>query len=207
MPRVIAHPVHHFFPKPVKNICVFCGSKTGNNPHYKKIATQLGKALVDHDLGLVYGGAYVGLMGAVANSVLDHGGRAIGVIPDSLTIKEVAHPRLTELHYVASMHDRKRLMADLADGFIALPGGFGTLDELFEILTWRQLQIHEKPVGLLNVDGFYDPLVGFLEQARSRGFLGASHYDLLLQSSDISQLLQRFLELPHTSGDRGAILP
>lgn len=175
----------------IKNICVFCGSKHGTQPQYTLAATSLGALLAGRGLGLVYGGGNIGLMGEVANAALGAGGRVIGVIPESLDEHEVTHRGVTELHVVQSMHERKALMADRADAFIALPGGFGTFDELFEILTWAQLGLHTKPCGLLNVDGFYDPLIVFLDHAVEHGFLKQKHRDILHVGTDGAELLDR----------------
>ena len=156
----------------MKRICVFCGSNAGNRPVYAAAARELGTALAGRGLGLVFGGRNGGLMAAVADAALAGGGTVIGVIPQALAALEVAHGGLTELRVVGSMHERKALMADLADAFIALPGGFGTLDETFEALTWAMLGIQRKPVGLLNVDGYYDGLLAFLDHAVREGFVG-----------------------------------
>lgn len=176
----------------IKNICVYCGSSPGKNPAYSKAAKNLGKALCERGIGLVYGGAAIGVMGAVANAVLEAGGQAIGVIPKSLAVKEVAHERLSELHVVASMHDRKAMMAELSDGFIALPGGWGTLEEIFEILTWAQLGFHENPCGLLNVDGYYDNLIGFLENSFQQQFVNELCRPMLMTANDPAVLLDQF---------------
>lgn len=155
----------------MRRICVFCGSKAGDRPAYTEAARELGEALAHRGVGLVYGGASIGLMGVVADATLRAGGQAIGVIPDSLKDKEIAHPGLTELRIVDSMHARKALMADLSDGFVALPGGIGTLEELFEIWTWSHLKIHQKPCVLLNVEGYYDELLIFLDKMHDAGFI------------------------------------
>lgn len=176
----------------IKNICVYCGSSTGKNQAYSTIAKSLGKALSERDIGLVYGGAAIGIMGVVADSVLEGGGRAIGIIPKSLAVKEVAHSGLSELHVVDSMHDRKAMMAEYSDGFIALPGGWGTLEEIFEILTWSQLGFHQKPCGLLNVDGYYNDLVNFLENAFDQQFVNEQCRPMLMTSGDPLELLDRF---------------
>ena len=154
----------------MKRVCVFCGSSTGARPSYARTAVKLGKILAKRQIGLVYGGGNVGLMGLIADSVLEHGGDVIGVIPRFLVHKEVAHQHLKDLRIVESMHERKALMADLSDGFIALPGGYGTLEEFCEIVTWAQLQLHPKPCGLLNVEGFYDSLLQFLDHAVAEQF-------------------------------------
>ncbi len=176
----------------IKNICVYCGSSSGKNPAFARAATALGQEMCKRDIGLVYGGAAVGIMGAVADAVLEAGGQAIGVIPKSLAIKEVAHENLTELHVVASMHDRKAMMADLADGFIALPGGWGTLEEIFEILTWAQLGFHDKPCGLLNTEGYYDGLIGFLDNSFEQQFVNELFRPMLMTSVEAVSLLDQF---------------
>jgi uncharacterized protein (TIGR00730 family) len=176
----------------MRRICVYCGSSPGRIPGYRQAAAALGEQLVERDLGLVYGGAGIGVMGAIADAVLTRGGQAIGVIPESLAVKEVAHEGLTEQHVVASMHDRKALMAELSDGFIALPGGWGTIEEIFEVLTWAQLGFHEKPCGLLNVNGYFDGLFAFLEHAIDQQFVKPAHRQMLIMETDASRLLDRF---------------
>ncbi|HEU4454061.1 MAG TPA: TIGR00730 family Rossman fold protein [Longimicrobium sp.] len=176
----------------IERVCVFCGSNPGARPVYAEAARALGRTLAERGIGLVYGGAHVGLMGAVADTVLAAGGEAIGVIPHSLVEREVAHGGLSELHVVNSMHERKALMADLAGAFIALPGGYGTLDELCEILTWSQLGLHPKPVGLLNVEGYFDPLLALFDRAVAEGFLPPAHRGLALDDTDPARLLDRF---------------
>jgi len=155
----------------MKRIAVYCGSKTGNNPHFIEAAKDLGKELVSHNIALVYGGGGIGLMGVIANEVLENHGKAIGVIPDRLYEMEVAHTGLTELYRVKTMHERKALMADLSDGFIAMPGGIGTLEEITEIMTWAQIGYHDKPCSFLNVAGYYDHFFDFFEDMQSHGFL------------------------------------
>jgi uncharacterized protein (TIGR00730 family) len=172
---------------------VFCGSSSGALPDYERAARQLGETLVAHGYDLVYGGANLGLMATVANTVLESGGHVTGVIPDALVRKEVAHRGVTELRIVASMHERKATMASLSDGFIALPGGLGTLEELFEVLTWAQLGLHAKPCGLLNVAGYYDRIVEFLDYAVDQRFVKASHRSMMVVESDPEALLSRFL--------------
>ncbi len=174
----------------MKSICVYCGSSPGNVPAYRDAATSLGKTLATRKIALVYGGASVGIMGAVADAAIEAGGEAFGVIPESLMTFEVAHRGLTELIVVDSMHTRKARMADLSDAFIALPGGLGTLEELFEMLTWSQLRLHQKPVGLLNVDGFYDHLLTFLDQTVAAGFVRQEHRDNLIVSDDADELIK-----------------
>lgn len=175
----------------MKRIVVFCGSSAGHDPVYMEQATLLGAALAQKNLTLVYGGAKVGLMGAVADGALQAGGPVIGVLPHFLQQKELAHEGLTELILVDTMHERKTKMNELCDGVIALPGGFGTMEELFEMLTWGQLGLHKKPIGLLNVNGFYDALVELAKTMTSNGFLSAENRDMLLCSTDISDLLQQ----------------
>ena len=176
----------------IKNICVYCGSSPGKNPAYLRAANRLAESLCERGIGLVYGGAAIGVMGAVANAVLEGGGQAIGVIPRSLAVKEVAHDSLTELHVVASMHERKAMMAELADGFIALPGGWGTLEEIFEILTWAQLGMHEKPCGLLNAASYYDHLFAFLDHAVEQKFVKEEFRPMIMMDHEPARLLDRF---------------
>lgn len=172
-------------------VCVFCGSNLGNDPAYRAAATEVGRVLAELGLTLVYGGGRVGLMGILADAALAAGGRVIGVIPQPLAAKEIAHSGLTHLHLVSSMHERKALMMELADGFIALPGGFGTLEEFFEVLTWSQLGIHRKPCGLLNVARYFDPLVAFLDAAAASGFLADEHRRLVIEDTSITGLLDQ----------------
>jgi uncharacterized protein (TIGR00730 family) len=176
----------------MKRVCVFCGSSPGKNPVYLEAAQATGRALAARGIGLVYGGGSVGLMGAVADATLDAGGEVTGVIPRALELRELAHGRLTTLHVVGSMHERKAKMAALADGFIALPGGMGTLEELAEILTWAQLGLHARPVGLLDVAGYYRPLIQFFDRAVVEGFLRPEHRALLLVGPEPGPLLDRF---------------
>ncbi len=176
----------------IKNICVYCGSSSGKNPAYSHAASALAKVMCERGIGLVYGGAAVGVMGVVADAVLAAGGEAIGVIPRSLAVKEVAHSKLTELHVVSSMHERKAMMAELSDGFVALPGGWGTLEEIFEILTWAQLGFHEKPCGLLNIEGYYDHLISFLENAFEQEFVNRLCRPMLIEAGDPGVLLDQF---------------
>ncbi len=175
----------------MKAICVFCGSSDGVRPVYAEAAFEFGRLLAARDLALVWGGGNVGLMGRVADGVLSRGGRAIGVIPERLVERELAHRSATEMHVTDSMHARKALMARLSDAFVALPGGFGTLDELCEILTWRQLGLHSKPIGLLDVDGFFAPLATAFEHAQREGFVRAEHRAVLIQDADPDRLLAR----------------
>ena len=182
-----------------KRICVFCGSSHGANPAYAEAAQNAGRELARRGIGLVYGGGNVGLMGVVADAVLAAGGDAIGVIPEALMAKELGHGGLSELRVVKTMHERKALMAELSDGFIALPGGIGTFEEFFEIVTWAQLGFHSKPCALLNVNGFYDPLLHLLDHAIAERFVKPKQRDLVLVDSDFSALLERMAHqhLPH----------
>ncbi len=175
----------------VESVCVFCGSSPGNSPAYAAAARALGGAIARRGLRLVYGGAQVGLMGTVADAALAAGAEVIGVMPRDLFAKEIGHPGLTELREVGSMHERKALMADLADGFVAMPGGYGTLEELWEVLTWGQLGIHRKPCGVLDVDGFFGPLLAFVDNAVASGFISAEHRRLVLEADDPEALLDR----------------
>jgi uncharacterized protein (TIGR00730 family) len=175
----------------MKRITVFCGSSFGTEEIYKEQATLLGKTLAQQNIELVYGGANVGLMGAVADGILNEGGKAIGVLPDFLRSKEIAHQGLTELILVESMHERKTKMSDLCDGVIALPGGFGTLEELFEMLTWAQLGLHKKPIAILNIDGFYDSLIELTQTMVDKGFLKSVNKEMLLVSDNIDDLLDK----------------
>jgi uncharacterized protein (TIGR00730 family) len=177
----------------MQRVCVFCGSSAGGRPEYADAARRLGAALVRRGLGLVYGGGHVGLMGVIADAVLRAGGEVIGVIPQALVERELAQSGLTRLEVVDTMHQRKARMADLADAFAALPGGFGTCDELFEILTWAQLGLHAKPVGLLNVAGFFDPLRGWLDHMVRETFLKEKHRRLLLVADDPERLIDLLL--------------
>ena len=176
----------------MRRICVFSGSNLGSRPEYKRAAQALGQEMVARGLGLVYGGASVGLMGVIADSVLADGGEVIGVIPRGLFRREIAHGGLTQLHEVNSMHERKAMMADLADGFIALPGGYGTFDELFEIITWEQIGLHTKPIGLLDVVGYFAPLLALIEHASTEGFIPALHTKLVMREESPAVLLDRF---------------
>ena len=176
----------------MKSICVYCGSSAGSSETYGAAARNLAASMLKRQLSLVYGGGNVGLMGIIADEVMHLGGKAIGVIPQALMDKEVGHTNLSQLHIVRNMHERKALMAELSDGFIAMPGGIGTLEELFEMFTWLQLGFHEKPLGILNVDGFYDGLIIFLKQTVQKNFLLQEHLDLLIIESNPDRLLQRF---------------
>jgi uncharacterized protein (TIGR00730 family) len=176
----------------MNSICVFCGSSPGNDPAYAEAAQRLGGILAESDTTLVYGGGHVGLMGVVADAALEAGGEVIGVMPRSLVDREIGHTGLTKLHVVRSMHERKALMSELSDGFIALPGGNGTLEEFFEVLTWAQLGEHGKPCGLLNVAGYYDQLLKVFDQMVEKNFLGGAHRELVLVAEEPSSLLQTF---------------
>ncbi len=180
----------------MRRLCVFCGSSAGGPPGYRDAARRLGELLAERGVGLVFGAGHIGLMGVVADAVLAGGGTAVGVIPQALVDKELAHRGLTELHVVETMHQRKALMADLADAFAALPGGYGTADELFEILTWAQLGLHKKPIGMLNVGGFFDPLLAWVDHCVREGFLRREHRELLRRSADPEELVA-LLEQAH----------
>ena len=174
----------------MKRIAVYCGSNKGHRPEYAAAAQALGALLAREKIELVYGGGMVGLMGIVADAVLQNGGHVIGVIPEKLVIKEVVHEKLPDLRVVKTMHERKALMAELADGFIALPGGYGTFEEFFEVLAWSQLGWHHKPFGLLNIAGFYSPLLQFLNHTRDEGFIRPQHRELVLVADGVEKLLQ-----------------
>ncbi|BFH60025.1 TIGR00730 family Rossman fold protein [Paenibacillus azoreducens] len=179
--------------KDIKRICVYSGSNPGNHAEYEEAAVRLGEVLAARGIDLVYGGASVGLMGRVANQVMSRGGKAIGVMPTGLFRGEVAHTRLSEFHEVASMHERKKMMADLSDAFISMPGGLGTYDELFEAACWSQIGVHNKPIGLLNVRGFYNPLMAMLEHTVKEGFMREENLELLIVESDPEILVERLL--------------
>jgi uncharacterized protein (TIGR00730 family) len=176
----------------IKSICVYCGAHAGATPRYAEAARALARALVDENVALVYGGGKVGLMGVIADEVLRLGGEVTGVIPTALVEREVGHNGLTRQFIVKDMHERKAMMAQLADGFIAMPGGMGTLEELFEMLTWSQLGIHAKPIALFNVDGFYAGLVGFVNHASEQGFIRPQHAALMMVEAEPDALLRRF---------------
>lgn len=175
----------------MKNIAVFCGSSFGKNDIYTEQAELLGEAIAKKGLGLVYGGAKVGLMGVIANAALDAGGKVIGVLPRFLQTKEIAHTELTELILVDTMHDRKAKMSELCDGVIAIPGGYGTMEEFFELLTWGQLGLHKKPVAILNINGFYNGLITLIDNMVNQGFLKQFNRDMLLVDVDIDKLLAK----------------
>lgn len=174
----------------MKSICVYCGSSLGNAASYSDAARALAAELVSQNIALVYGGGNVGLMGVIADEVMRRGGNVTGIIPQALLDKEVGHHGLTRLHIVKDMHERKAMMAQLSDGFIAMPGGIGTLEELFEAMTWLQLGLHDKPVGLFNIAGFYDGLLAFLHHQVKEGFLKPRHADLLIAESAPAPLIQ-----------------
>jgi uncharacterized protein (TIGR00730 family) len=175
----------------MRRVCIFCGSSAGGRDVYAETARALGAALIRRRIGLVFGGGRIGLMGIVADTVLAAGGEVIGVIPEALVAKELAHNGVSDLRVVSSMHERKALMAELADAFVALPGGYGTFEEFCEVLTWAQLGFHRKPCGLLNVDGFYDPLLAFFDHAVAERFVRPAHRLLVLEESDPERLLDR----------------
>jgi uncharacterized protein (TIGR00730 family) len=174
----------------MKTICVFCGSSKGTKIEYQQACTELAELFIKENITLVYGGGDVGLMGLLADAMLERGGRVIGVIPKALADKEVAHESLTELHIVGSMHERKAMMAELSDGFIAMPGGIGTLEEIIEVFTWTQLGIHSKPCGLLNIAGYYDRLFEFLQQMVDQEFLKPFHLSMMVMENKAEALLQ-----------------
>lgn len=181
-------------------LCVFCGSSMGSHPAYTDAAQRVGSAIATHRMGLVYGGGRVGLMGVVADATLAGGGQVVGVIPDPLATKEVAHRGVTELIVVPGMHERKAKMAERAAGFLTLPGGVGTLEEFFEILTWAVLGLHRKPIGILNVEGYFDPLLTFLDNAIAQGFVRPAHRELMVISDDPETLVAKLLD--HTMPPR-----
>jgi uncharacterized protein (TIGR00730 family) len=176
---------------PVRRLCVFCGSSPGARPAYGEAAEELGRLLVAEGIGLVYGGGKVGLMGRLADAVLAEGGEAIGVMPEALVAKEIGHPGLDDMRVVGSMHERKALMADLGDAFVALPGGLGTVEELFEVYTWAQLGLHRKPCALLDVEGYYEGIATFLDRAVSERFVREDHRDMLIVEREPRVLLER----------------
>jgi uncharacterized protein (TIGR00730 family) len=175
----------------VNSLCVFCGSSSGASPAYAAAATAFGRLLAERGIALVFGGGSVGLMGAVADGALEAGGRVVGVIPDALMKREIGHPRVPDMRVVGSMHERKALMAALSDAFVALPGGIGTFEEFFEVWTWSQLGLHAKPCALLNIGGFYDGLLAFLDHATSERFLRPAHLGFLVVEEDPQALLDK----------------
>jgi uncharacterized protein (TIGR00730 family) len=188
-------------------VCVFCGSRRGAKPVYEEAARQLGSVLATRRLRLIYGGGNVGLMGILADSVLAHGGEVTGVIPVSLANRELAHAGVSDLRIVNSMHERKALMAELSDGFLALPGGLGTFEELCEILTWAQLGFHHKPIAMLNIDGYYDPFAMLLDRAVAHDFMRSEHRRFLIEANTVSELADLFFPKtpPPTTDDNQAI--
>jgi uncharacterized protein (TIGR00730 family) len=184
----------------INSICLFCGASPGSNPAYRDAAHRFGEVLAERNITLIYGGGSVGLMGVAADACLAKGGKVVGVIPRLLMEKEVGHAGVTEMHVVETMHERKALMTQMSDAFIALPGGYGTLDELFESLTWLQLSYHTKPIGLLNVAGFFDQLIGFLDHAHGERFLREQHRASLQVDTDLGVLIDklRAAEAPDT---------
>ena len=176
----------------IRSICVFCGAATGRDPSFAAAAAVTGETLARRGIRVVYGGGRLGLMGTVADAALAAGGEVVGVIPRGLVDRELAHPTLTELRIVETLHERKAQMAELADGFLALPGGLGTLEELAEVLSWAQLDLHAKPIGLLDVGGYFAPLEAFLDRAVAEGFIAERHRRLLLSDDDLDALLRRF---------------
>jgi uncharacterized protein (TIGR00730 family) len=189
----------------MKNICIYCGSAVGTNPEYAEAARRLGRAMAHQGLGLVYGGGRVGLMGIVTDAILGGGGQAIGVIPEALATAEVAHDGLTELHVVADMHQRKALMARRSDAFLTLPGGIGTFEEFFETLSWAALGLHQKPLGILNVAGYFDPLLALLDHAVAERFLRPEQLQLLITSEDPEALVAELIDRAPPSGARQRI--
>ncbi len=186
----------------MRRLCVFCGSASGTRPEYLAAAQELGETMAKEDIQLVYGGGRVGLMGAVADSVLKHGGTVIGIMPERLAAKEIAHHGLTELHIVKSMHERKATMAEMSDGFIAMPGGFGTIEEFCEVLTWSQLGFQKKACGLLNVIGFYDSLIKLFDEMTEQQFVAPVHRELVLVSDNPKEMIQHVVNYTHTAPDK-----
>src|SRR5437867_6649385 len=186
----------------MKRVCVFCGSRPGTRPVYVELARSMGRALARRGIGLIYGGGCVGLMGELADTIMANGGEVTGVIPRALVAREVAHRAITELLIVRSMHDRKARMADLADGFVALPGGFGTVEEFCEVLAWAQLGLHQKPCGILNVEGYYDPLFALFDRAVADGFLHPINRDLVLHAADPDALLDMLISYKSPASEK-----
>ncbi len=173
----------------MKRVCVYCGSRTGEDPIWAEAARALGREMASREIGLVFGGGAVGLMGVIADEVLEAGGEVVGIIPWGLSSTEVTNEAVTELVHCDTMHERKAMMEERSDGFIAMPGGYGTLDELFEILTWSQLGLHRKPVGVYNTDGFFDHLLTYLDETTARGFVSRAHRDIIQATADPAALL------------------
>jgi len=176
----------------MKRLCVFCGSSEGNSPAFTNAARELGQAIAARDIEMVFGGSHVGLMGVVADAALAGGGKVIGVLPRFMSDKELAHLRLTRLHLVETMHERKQLMVELSEGFVALPGGFGTFEEIFEAITWSQLHLHGHPCAFLNVEGYFDSLLEFLRCAAEKGFVRREHLDALIVAETPDELFTKF---------------
>ncbi|WP_416828875.1 TIGR00730 family Rossman fold protein [Ectobacillus polymachus] len=187
----------------MKNICVYAGSNLGVRPQYKEHARQLGEEIVRQNLQLIYGGSRMGLMGELANTVLALGGNVIGIMPKGLFIGEMAHQGITQLIEVNDMHERKATMSEMADGFVALPGGYGTLEELFETLCWAQIGIHKKPIGLYNIEGYYNPLLVMMKQSITEEFMNSNHFDLMVSSDNAADLLQKMKQyIPPVLGNK-----
>ena len=186
----------------MRSICVFCGSKYGDQPEFRAAAIATGQLIAKNKIELVYGGGHVGLMGALADAALGASGKVIGVMPEDLVAKEIAHKGLTELKVVKSMHERKATMSQLSEGFIALPGGYGTVEEFCEVLTWSMLGIHKKPCGLLNINGYFDDLLKFFDTASKREFISADHRALILVSNSIDNLLEQMKSFKHMAPER-----
>lgn len=191
----------------LRRICVFCGASPGVDPAYLELARSVGRGLAERGIGVVYGGGRVGLMGAVADAALDAGGDVIGVIPQGLVDRELAHPGISELRIVATLHERKAVMAELADAFITLPGGLGTLEELAEVTSWAQLELHAKPIGLLAVDDYWAALLAWLDHAVAEGFVAPAHRGLLLDATDLASLLAAFAAWSPPAGRWGTTSP
>ncbi|MBY0358711.1 MAG: TIGR00730 family Rossman fold protein [Candidatus Obscuribacterales bacterium] len=186
----------------MRRVCVFCGAFNGSKPEFQTTARRLGQTIAEMGLELVYGAGRVGLMGVVADGALASGGRVIGVIPESLVAKELAHNGLSELHIVKTMHERKALMEKFSDGFLVLPGGYGTLDEFCEILTWSQLGFHRKPCAILNINGYFDQLINFFDEAVKSGFVSKQHRDMIIISSDPAEVLNKMQSYKHEAQDK-----
>jgi uncharacterized protein (TIGR00730 family) len=184
----------------LQRVCIFCGSSTGVRPEYRTSAQEIARQLATREVGIVFGGGCVGLMGVVADAALEHGAHVIGVIPSAMVARELAHRGLPDLRIVASMHERKALMASLSDAFIALPGGFGTFEEFCEVVTWSQLGLHRKPCGLLNVAGYYDPLVTLFDRAVADGFIRPENRGIVVSEADPGALVRRLVEEPVAPG-------
>lgn len=186
----------------MKSLCVFCGSSHGNSSVFTRAACELGEALAARGIELVYGGSHVGLMGVVADATLAKGGKVFGVLPRFMADRELAHAGITELRVVETMHERKQLMAERAEGFVALPGGFGTMEEIFEAITWAQLHLHKFPCALMNADGYYDPLVDFLRVSVAKGFVKREQFDSLILAKSVEELFARFATFQPEESDK-----